>query len=170
MITLFEMCLEESKQVEEEAFKVEKTIQPPTLGQVLKMGGNRDFRVVEVEEYQGTETRAYVAWVHPVDREVPPPQAWTRHMWVEIYPQRSFDVEVSPNMDIITYGWNMNGFPTTGRLYAGNPTDHPTQLNRVPLPWVVDLVTTHNHYGVSTYSGIHVCHCLPSPIPETVAA
>lgn len=136
---------------------------PAHVGETVAFGGDRQWRVVEVEDYEGIA----IAHVAPEGMVIPSRSKWTFEAMKADYPDLSIDVQIH-DQTILGYGWSMEGRPTTGRLYEWRQIGDTDRGERVPLPWTVDHIKTYRPTSKGTYSAVHICHC--KPVPEAVAA
>jgi len=75
------------------------------------------------------------------------------------YPSLAFSVLMSPEQEVITYAWEMEGQIPSGRL-EGYKFGEDGEIVAVPLEWVIDSVQTCTpDEEDSTYAQIHLCLC-----------
>jgi hypothetical protein len=155
---------------------IEDSDRRPKYGEVADLGGDRLWRVIQIETmwtnslFDEADNRLHVALCA---LESSPFEPWTAAWMRERSPDLSFFVQLSPAGDILASGYAMDGEPPIGRLFGAVATDHPTLLQEVPLPWFVDTVDTYRgDYGESgaLFSAVHICHCKAVSVPELAIA
>ena len=140
--------------------------------EIISMGIDRPWGAVAVHSYRSSEASDEIklVLVHPLGEAIPPREAWS----VSQIQAKSFHVELSPSSEILGYGWDMIGRPPKigSRLFMGEPTEHPTLMKEVLLPWKVDRVETYEPVyeqdGESPYPEIRLCWCVA--LKEAIAA
>lgn len=140
--------------------------EPPRVGENVSLGSERKWFVVHVETYYQDLKPLHLAMVSLKDE---PGGEWTATWMRSRSPDLSFYVQVSPDHQVLGCGYRMLGDAPTGRLYGATPTNHPTQFQEVPRPWVTDLIDSYRQDD-GLFSAIHVCNCLPDTIPELSVA
>ena len=150
--------------------RVEQLLDPPTVGDTLKMGSERLWHIVAVESYVNAGSTIFLALVHPLGAPVPARTEWNQAMQRELHPDVCLNLSDRADRGLDVGSWNMCGKPLTGQLYGGVPTDHPTLLRPVALDWVFDTFDTYTPTGDSFYTAIHVCRCVPLQQPEMAVA
>lgn len=153
----------------EQSERVEMADRPPIVGDVVGMGSNRQWQVLTIEIYVNTPHTVILALVHPIGVTIPLRTEWNQTTWKAGYPAISTNL-LMRNGALEYYGKSMEGDAPTGRLYGGEATEHPTLLKPVPLPWAIDTVDCYKPVGNSSYSSIHICHCVPVSLPEMAVA
>src|SRR5579885_3149587 len=107
--------------------RVEQLLDPPTVGDTLKMGSERLWHIVAVESYVNAGSTIFLALVHPLGAPVPARTEWNQAMQRELHPDVCLNLSDRADRGLAVGSWNMCGKPLTGRLYGGVPNDHPTR-------------------------------------------
>ena len=167
MITVYEVIADShiDHESSENSQQVVRAETAPRLGDMVCMGSARQWQVVELQTYSNASQSITLALVHPAAEPVPDRSDWDQTKWRDDYPGISLNLKLMPNGDVQYYGSNMEGNPPVGRLYGGEPTEHPTLLNPVPLAWMIDAVETYQPSGNHSYTAIHACYALPCALP-----
>lgn len=134
---------------------------PPTTDDCLSIGDHRSWEVCQVETYSDGLDEVYLATIYPQGGDTMEAGKGTIHALKQFSQSLSYYVQLSPSLEVLGHGWRMNGDAPIGRLTAARPTTHPTLLETVELPWMVDLIDTYTPDDGVSYSAIHVCRCLP---------
>lgn len=68
---------------------------------------------------------------------------------------KTFNIQLAPDLSVISYGYSMTGQAPTGRLTTSNGQ------------WSVDLIDTCYPMieGEGRYNAIHLCHCVRVSLP-----
>ncbi|MGG6295263.1 hypothetical protein ACQ4M4_12810 [Leptolyngbya sp. AN02str] len=119
---------------------VDKADEPVEVGDLVSMGGDRQWRVMATESYTSESGVICLALVIPDSEEVPDASQWT-HNILRDGEQLSFCVYRS-EAGTVTYGWMMHGSVPGGKLTAYEPTEHPTLMKPGPDEWSIDAVET----------------------------
>jgi hypothetical protein len=172
MIVVYEVIDDYSIDISsgEEEHQVTLAQHAPIAGTTIKMGGERLWQVLETEVYINAGETITLALVHPIDTALPARAEWNQTTWKDSYPTISMNLKLMPDSELTYYGANMEGNPPTGRLYGGEPTDHPTLLRPVPLPYAVDAIDTYKPLREGSYNAIHVCRIVNVSLPEMAVA
>lgn len=150
----------------EDSQQVKLSESPPNLNDKVSMGSHRLWQIVALETFSGEAESIMLALVHPIDLEIPDRSEWLRTIAKAEYVAISLELKAMPNSALQLGGWSMEGKPSHGRLMGAEPTDHPTLMRQVPLPFMVDSVDTYKPLGDCCYTAIHVCKYVDSPLPE----
>ncbi|NEQ20696.1 MAG: hypothetical protein F6K28_15950 [Microcoleus sp. SIO2G3] len=169
----FECCRSTDAEFpQEQSLRVEWLEAFPTVGDLVSMGGDRDWEIIELYRYEATGLGSqvgavYFAQVNPEDQPVPPISEWTSTQMSSDKPFVSFSAVGEPELEI---GYHCLDIPPRigERLITGEPTDHPTQMKVVELPWKVDRVDTYQPLREAPYSNIFICWCVQTK--EAIAA
>ena len=77
----------------------------------------------------------------------------------------TFNVQITPDRSIISYGMSMIGQAPIGRLDDYEPTGNGDGMRPVPTDWCVDLVDTCKPMIEGIYKAVHICHCVRVSLP-----
>jgi hypothetical protein len=131
----------------------------PEVGDTLTMGvEDRKWRVVRVEAYHSEKGRTvYIASITP--SEAVSPDTWEPVFTRVDYPSLAFSVIESPELEPISYAWEMEGQQPEGRL-MGYRFGENGQIEQVPLEWVIDEVRTCiPDEGAELFAVVNLCTC-----------
>lgn len=141
----------------------------PQVGGTIAIGGERRWLIMEMETYQSGDKTVYLAFITPEGADMPNRAEWTRTVMREDYPDISFDVQLWQKT-ILANGWGMDGKAPTGRLYQWKQIGDSDQAEKKARPWAVDIIETYKPIGKASYTGVHLCHCVPVSLPELAVA
>lgn len=139
----------------------------PQLFDLVKMGSDRDWKVVYIEPYHRADETLYVVMVSRFDLPLANRADWTEAQTKQDYPAISLNIELSPERSVLQYGFNMQGKAPTGQLKSYSPTGEGTLMKAELEPWVIDRTDTYQN-GFGIYTAIHLCWC--SPVKEVAIA
>lgn len=178
-LAFLQTCTEDQLRQTEISSRVEWYDRALAIDDLVQMGAHsfeeKRWKVVRANSYEAISlgqslSRVDLIHVHPDELPVPLESDWEAISFLRDYPDTSLYIELSPDSSIISYGYQMNGGHPVGRLYGSEPTDHPTLLKPVPLPWTIDQIDTYKPIGSGSYTAIHICHCTPVSLPELTVA
>jgi hypothetical protein len=173
-IHIYQCCLEELVQVPKEisAHAVwcvgqnpSEAVCPPVPGELVSMGKEQRWQVVEVLPFQAPDSaqnllEVYLVQVHLKGLAVPPRKQWACNYAKEDYPNESIFLNVTG--DGLQLGFDMRGLaPSRGeRLMSYESTEHPTLMRPIPRPWIVDRVDAYLPTSQSPYTRIDLAWCV----------
>lgn len=139
----------------EQSVLVEWTEQPPAIGDVVSMGRQKHWAIVEVAAYKpitlGQAVRAvYLAFVQREDLPLTPKADWSFH------PQKTIHVHLTaidePELQL---GFNVLGDPPQiGECLLSHEATTPK------VAWVIDRYDTYLPEAHASYSAIYLAWCL----------
>lgn len=137
---------------------------PPLVDDLVSMGGDRKWRVVEVSEFKPVAlaediAAVYLVEVHVDGLPVPSKDKWVSNTFKDDHPDESIDLKLVDNA--IEIGFDMRGFaPEIGsHLLDYEQICNTTAMRSIERPWVVDRVALYLPSGTAPYSKVHLCHC-----------
>jgi hypothetical protein len=138
---------------------------PPNIGDRIMMSGDRAWFVVAVEAYQLSGQTVYIAMVSILGEPVPDRATWESTLMREYSPSLSLYLDLSPDGDVLSYGWRMRTAPNVGRLRGDEPTGNETAMRSTFRPWYRGRVETLQPVAESAYTAVHLCYCTPIQLP-----
>jgi hypothetical protein len=165
MDLLIYACCKESDRLylDESSVRIEWAESTPALNDIISMGRQKRWVVVEIAAYKpvnlGQAVQAvYLVYVQREDLPLAPKVDWSF-----FHPQENIHVFLSaiaePELQL---GFNIMGDPPRlgERLLAQEIAPYPRQIRSVPREWVVDRYDTYLPEHQTAYSAIYLIWCV----------
>ncbi len=143
----------------------------PTAGDIVSMGADETWAIVEVQTYQTTSAQpAYLCLVHPQNAVCSPRADWFPVRCKRDFPDVSFSVQVGSDQQILELGTDSDGKPPSGRLSDYHIIPGTTRATESPSPWVISHTTHYRAVDTSAvYAAINCSICIESAIEPVMA-
>ncbi|MFM2431196.1 MAG: hypothetical protein RLZZ511_2409 [Cyanobacteriota bacterium] len=136
---------------------------PPTLHQMISMGADVSWIVLETHAYQSADGELlHIAMVHRA--ELPTPE---RDLWYGVrsrmdYPTISFNIQFTPDRRFLQLGMNMDGRAPTRQLLNAVAVPGTSQVSTTPTEWWIEQTVAYWPIAdaTATYSTVHIGYCV----------
>ena len=172
MLIVYQTCQDKASEAGELLVKEEWAEKPPTEGDRLSMGTDRQWSIVRLTEFKPIAEfqvvdRVFLAHVHPIG--VPLEGEWSCDSMREFAPLQSLEVALHKKREpALEISYSMEGLPLVGQLFTAEPTEHKTLMRPVMLNWMVNVIEKYTPVTESPYTAIHLCWCVP--VKEAIVA
>lgn len=159
-LLIYACCKESDRQhAHEQSMRIEWAEQPPAIDDLVSMGKQKRWHIVELTTYKpvmlGQDVRAiYLAQVQREDLPLAP-----RSEWSFCHPQENVHVHLTAvGESALQLGFNTIGEPPC--MGARLVLDPSTSLNAMPSEWVIDRYDTYLPENSASYHAIYLAWCL----------
>jgi hypothetical protein len=173
MLVIYEAIAEDKVQRElgEKSHQILWPEVAPVAGEVVSMGADDFWVIVEVQTYQTTSGQpAYLCLVHPQDAGCPPRADWFPVRCKRDFPDVSFSLQVGPDQQVLELGSDSDGQPPSGRLSDYHIIPGTTRATESPSKWVIFHTTHYRAIDANAvYAAINFSLCMESAIDAVTA-
>jgi hypothetical protein len=165
MLTIYEVIdgsAVQRQQGEQECYPVWETT-PPTLHQMVSIGADTSWIVLETQAYQSADGELlHIAMVHRAGLPIPERSSWYGVRSRMDYPAISFNIQFTPDHNFLQLGMNMDGRAPVGQLLNAVTVPGTSHVSTTPSEWQIERTVDYWPMAdaAATYSAIHVGYCV----------
>lgn len=138
--------------------------QPPALNDIVSMGRQKRWVVVEIAAYKPVGLRQEIQAVYLVHLQREDLPLAPRSEWSFFQPQETVQVQLSAvNEPALQLGFNVLGQPPRigDRVMPDQPVSNFKLVRSIPKAWLIDRYDTYLPENQAPYSAVYLAWCCP---------